>query len=338
MKAILVSEAMKIEVVEKEKPLINNSNEVLIKVKAAGICGSDMHIYHGTNPLATYPRIIGHEFVGEIIEIGEDVRSVDVGDRVAIEPIFFCGECYACRSGRHNVCEQLEVMGVHRDGGFQEYVVVPENKAHKFADHISWENAVLIEPFTIAAQSTSRGDVREGDVVFISGAGPIGLTILQYSIYKGAKCIVVDLDESRLKTAKELGAEYTINPSKEDVVKKVFEVTNGVGANVSIDAVCIKQTFEQAIKVTSAAGRVVVLGFTDETSDIPQLPITKSELAILGSRLQADKFPEVINLFNEGKLNSDILISHKFEFKDIDKAIKTIENEDIETRKVILTF
>jgi L-gulonate 5-dehydrogenase len=338
MKAIMVTEPGKISIIEKNMPSIQSKDEVLVKIKAVGICGSDMHIYHGTNPMAIYPRVIGHEFVGEVVEIGVNVSRVKIGDRVTVEPILYCGECYACRTGRQNVCEKLEVMGVHRDGGFQEYVVVPEKNAHKFDEHISWEEAVMIEPFTIAAQSTWRGDVRTGDYVFIMGAGPIGLCVLQYAKHKGAICMISDLDVDRLEIAKKLGADYILNAGQVDVVQEVMKITKGMGANVTLDAVCITKTFEQAVEVTSVAGRIVVLGFGTQPSQIPQLPITKKELTIAGSRLQANKFPEVVELFNKKALNPKALISHIFRFDEIEEAIKLIEMQQEKTCKVVLKF
>ncbi|AOT70715.1 zinc-binding alcohol dehydrogenase family protein [Geosporobacter ferrireducens] len=338
MKAIMVTAPGKIDIIEKDLPKIQSENEILVRIKAVGICGSDMHIYHGTNPLATYPRVIGHEFVGEVVETGAGVTRVKAGDRVTIEPILYCGECYACRTERQNVCEKLEVMGVHRDGGFQEFVVVPEKNAHKFDEHLDWEEAVMIEPFTIAAQSTWRGDVRKGDYVFIMGAGPIGLCLLQYAKHKGAICMISDLDIDRLEIAKKLGADYILHAGQMDVVEEVLKITQGMGANVTLDAVCIPKTFEQAVEVTSVAGRVVVLGFGVAPSQIPQLPITKRELTIVGSRLQNNKFPEVVELFNKKALNPRALISHTFQFDQIEEAIKLIETQSEKTCKVILKF
>ncbi|MBF7097287.1 zinc-binding alcohol dehydrogenase family protein [Alkalibacter sp. M17DMB] len=338
MKAVQVTEPKKIQIVEVDKPEIKNQDEVMIRVKVAGICGSDVHIYHGTNPMATYPRIIGHEFAGEIVEIGNDVTKVSVGDRVVGEPIFYCGECYACKSGRPNVCENLEVLGVHRDGGMQEYVVLPESKVHAIGNDVEWEVATMVEPFTIAAQSTWRGDVKAGETVLIMGAGPIGMGILQYSKYKGATCIVSDIDNERLEEAKAMGADYVINPMEVDVVEKALELTGGSGPNVTIDSACTLRTFEQAVEVTSPAGRVVVLGFNVEPSQIPQLLITKKELTIVGSRLQTSKFPEVIELFNKGVLNPKVLVTHSFLFTEVEKAMAVIEDKNIKKNKVILTF
>lgn len=338
MKAIQVSEPGKIDIIEKDMPEIKENNEVLIKIKAVGICGSDMHIYHGTNPMATYPRIIGHEFTGEVQKLGSEVSDLKVGDRVVVEPIEFCGECYACKSGRSNVCESLEVLGVHKDGGMQEYIVVPHVKVHKIDNFTEWEKATMVEPFTIAAQSTWRGNVKKDDYVLIMGAGPIGLGILQYSKHKGAICIVTDINDEKLEFAKELGADHTINVSKKDVVEEVFKITDNMGANVTLDTACLPRTFEQCVEVASPAGRVVVLGFSEETSNIPQVSITKKELTIVGSRLETDKFPEVIDLFNKGVLNPEALVTHKFDFKDIKKAIEAIEDPEVKTNKVVVTF
>lgn len=338
MKAIQVLEPGKIEIIERDLPKIKNPDEVLIKVKRAGICGSDMHIYHGTSPVATYPRVIGHEIVGKVIEIGDNVQKLKQGDKVVVEPIYYCGKCYACRAGRPNVCENLQVMGVHVDGGFQEYIIVKEKNVYKFAEHLNWDEAVLIEPFTIAAQVTWRGDVQKNDFVFIQGAGPIGLAILQYAKYKGGICIVSDIIGSRLAEAENLGADYIINAENEDILLKISKITNGMGANVSIDAACTPQTFETSIKATSSAGRVVVMGFNEIPSKIPQFSITKGELTICGSRLQTRKFPEVIELFNDRKLNPTALISHRMHYTQIREAIKLIEDKNQQVSKIILKF
>lgn len=338
MKAVQVLGARKLEIIEREKPVIAEPNQVLVKVKMVGICGSDMHIYHGTNPLATLPRVIGHEITGEVAEIGSAVNSLSVGDKVVIEPIETCGKCYACRTGRKNVCNELEVYGVHKDGGMQEYLVMPEYLVHKVSNDLDWKESVLVEPFTIGAQANWRGDVREGDTVLIFGAGPIGLCCLKIAKAKGATCIITDLSDDRLEFAKSWGADVTVNAMQQDVLKQVFDFTNGEGANVVIDAVCIPKTFQDAVEVVSPAGRVVVLGFDTNPSSISQLPITKKEVTIVGSRLQTDKFPEVIKLFNEKALGVEEMVTHQFPVEEIHKAIELIENSPQDVRKVVISF
>ncbi len=337
MKAAVIPKPGIIYIEERDIPEIRNEDDILIKVKAAGICGSDLHIYHGKSPVATYPRVIGHEFVGEVVDKGKGVKKLNIGDRVAVEPILYCGECYPCRKGRHNVCEKLEVLGVHRDGGFQEYIVVSEKNAYPFGDQIPWEEAALIEPFTIAAQVRERGLVQERDNVFIIGAGPIGLCILQYLLLFNVRCGISDICENRLNLAREIGAHFTINAKLSDTEKEVFSYFPK-GANVVIDAVGLPETFEQAIKLASSAGRVVLLGFDRNPSSIPQAPLTLKELTISGSRLQANKFPEIIKLFEKGKIKASKLISHIFPFEKIVDALNLIERERDRVCKVILIF
>ncbi|MFC0472237.1 zinc-binding alcohol dehydrogenase family protein [Halalkalibacter kiskunsagensis] len=338
MKAVQVTGAHKLEIIEKEKPVIKEKNQVLVKVKMVGICGSDMHIYHGTNPLATLPRIIGHEVTGEVEGIGAAVTDLSVGDKVVIEPIEPCGECYACRKGRRNVCNELEVYGVHLDGGMQEYLVMADYLVHKVNKELSWKETVLVEPFTIGAQANWRGNVQEGDTVLIMGAGPIGLCCLKIAKSIGATCMITDLSDDRLEFAKSWGADVTINAGRMNVKEEVLTLTNGEGPNVVIDAVCIPRTFEDAVDLVSPAGRVVVLGFDTTTSNVSQLPITKKEVTIVGSRLQTDKFPEVIKLFNERSLGIKDMVTHEFSVDEINEAISLIENAPNEIRKVVIMF
>jgi L-gulonate 5-dehydrogenase len=338
VKVIRVNSPKNLEICDVPEPEKVDSEEILVKVKAAGICGSDLHIYHGTSPVATYPRVIGHEFVGEIVKVGSKVEDLNVGDHVVVDPVVSCGECYPCSIGRNNVCASVKVRGVHVDGGFAEYVVLPKTSVYKISDELSWEEAALIEPFTIAAQVADRGGITEKDSVLIMGAGPIGLVILQVVKKIGAKCMVADLIDKRLELAKEIGADMVINSSKQDVSEIVFAETNGLGVTVAVEAVGLPELFEKVIKITAPAGRIVVLGFVDKPSQIPELEITKKELDVRGSRLHTNKFPQVVKWFNNRELNPKPLISHVFHFTEIKEAINLIENNSTDTCKVVLRF
>jgi 2-desacetyl-2-hydroxyethyl bacteriochlorophyllide A dehydrogenase len=338
MKAVRIPKAMEIVSEEIEKPVISSPNEVLVKVKRVGICGSDMHIYHGTNPLATYPRVVGHEVAGEVVSVGEAVSSLKPGDHVVVEPIRYCGKCYACRKGRPNVCKELSVFGVHEDGGMREFIVLPEKQLHAVDQNLDWDEIVLAEPYTIGAQAVWRGNVEEGDTVFIQGCGPIGICILKLAKVAGATVMMSDLKEERLGFAKENGADFVINAGTESVEEKVMEYTNGEGANVIIDAVCLPFTVELSTRVASPAGTVVVLGFDERPSQIPQLPITKNELTIVGSRLQTNQFKKVVSLLNEHKLKEDGLITHKFALDDVQEAFKFVEQNPDTVRKALIVF
>lgn len=338
MKAIQIPEAHQIKVLEVAEPTLEKDNEVKVKIKRVGICGSDMHIYHGTNPLATYPRIVGHEVAGEVIEVGNNVTKVSVGDHVVIEPISYCGECYACKSGRPNVCKEVSVFGVHEDGGMREFAVLPEKQIHAINADIDWDEAVMAEPYTIGAQATWRGNVQEDQTVFIQGAGPIGITVLKMAKLRGATVIISDLTNERLEFAKENGADYTINPTEVNTVDKIYELTNNEGANVVIDAVGTPKTFELSVEVASPAGNVVTLGFDSTPSSIALMPITKKELTITGSRLQTDQFGKVIELINTKKLTHNGLVTHRFHIDDVKEAFEFIEKNPDKVRKAVIQF
>jgi len=338
MKAVKISEAYKVEIIDIPEPEIEHPSDLKVKIKRVGICGSDMHIYYGTNPLATYPRIVGHEVAGEIVEVGSAVNKVAVGDRVVIEPISYCGECYACKKGRPNVCKDVSVFGVHEDGGMLEFSIRSEKQVHKVNPEIDWDEAVMAEPYTIGAQATWRGNVEAGDTVFIQGAGPIGVTVLKMAKLRGATVIMSDFTNERLEFAKENGADYVINPSEVDVETEINRITNNEGANVVIDAVGLPQTFELSVKVASAAGNVVLLGFNATPSSIAQMLITKKELTITGSRLQTNQFGKVIELINEKKLTHNGLITHKFPLSQIKEAFEFVEKNPQLVRKAVIEF
>ncbi len=319
-------------------PSITKPDEVLLKVKTAGICGSDVHIYHGSSPVATYPRVIGHEIACEVLEWGNAVNDLAKGDRVVMDPVIDCGECYQCRIGRRNVCKNLKVRSVHVDGGYQEYLVLPRQGIYKIPDNISWEEAVMIEPFTIAEQVCSRAEISEQDTVFIMGAGPVGLSILKRAKMSGATCYISDMLDTRLSLAISYGADATIHAKMQDVQEALTALTNGNGATVVIDAVCSVRSFEQALQYVCPAGRVIPLGFSKETSAIAQLSIVAREIDIRGSRLHNNKFPVVIDHFAKGKIQVRDMITHRYPFTSIHEALKLIEDTHVEKGKVMLYF
>jgi L-gulonate 5-dehydrogenase len=323
---------------EVEKPVISRPNEVLVKPKFVGICGSDTHLYHGENPLAILPRIMGHEIVGTVEDLGKEVKGLAVGDHVVIDPISFCGKCYACRHAMPNVCESLLVFGVQQDGGMREYFTIPEKQVLKIDKSLPWEEAILIEPFTIGANATLRGEVGIGDTVVIFGAGPIGIAALKLAKIKGAAVMVTDLVESKLEFAKKQGADVVINTSKVKLEDAVKDWTKGEGANKVIDAVCIPKMFEDALNILSPAGIFVNLSFGAAPAQIPALPITRKQLTIVGSRLQSYQFANVIRLMESGMLKGDGLVTHKFKFADIQKAFDFIDANPAEVKKALLEF
>jgi L-gulonate 5-dehydrogenase len=229
-------------------------------------------------------------------------------------------------------------MGVHIDGGCQEYVVVPEAKAHPLPETLSWDEAVLIEPFTIGAQAVYRGNVQKGDYVLVMGAGTIGLTVAEMAKLAGGIVIVTDLVDEKLAYAKSRGADYIINSKEVDMMEKVREITGGMGSNVTVDAVCIKKTFEDAILITSAAGRVVELSFNEIPSEIAPVNIIKKELTICGSRLQTKRFPVVIDHIKQGRLPLSGFITRKYPVAEMAAAFDYVDKNNASVRKVVVSF
>ncbi|MDR3259063.1 MAG: zinc-binding alcohol dehydrogenase family protein [Fusobacteriaceae bacterium] len=338
MKAVKVLEPFKIDIIEIDMPKIENEYDVIVKVTSGGICGSDMGIWNGTNSLATYPRIIGHEFGGVVNEIGSGVKNVKIGDRVAVDPIVSCGHCYACTIGRHNVCSTLEVMGVHRDGGFTEYVKVPEKNIHKF--HIDFDESLLglVEPFTIGMQINNRLQTQKDERMLIMGSGPIGICAMQVAKSRGVKVLMTDIVMERLEKAKDMGADEIVLTTKDNLNDRINKFTNGEGMPIVLDTVCIPETFEESISYASPAGRVAVIGLKNKPSNIVMADITKKELTIVGSRLNCNCFDEVIEGFETKKLNPEKLKTKEFNFMDARAAIDAIEKYPQNILKVVLKF
>lgn len=338
MKAIQIVKPGELRIIDMEKPHIDDKNNILVKMRAAGICGSDVGIYHGTNAAATYPRVIGHEMVGVVEEIGSNVKKLKVGDRIIVNQVVSCGECYPCRHNRENVCDHLEVRGVHRDGGYREYMAVPEEDCYILPDNLSDADSVMIEPTTIAIQSLSRAEIEDDDVIFIIGCGALGSSILRIARLTNAKIIVGDIVDDKLNDALKNGAHYAVNLSHEDFEEKVKEYSNGRGPTVTIDAACTKDSLMNAIKVTGNAGRVITMGFSITPTEVNQFLITSKELDVRGSRLQNKKFGEAIKLINEGKIDLSGAVSHTFNYLDAQRAFDFIDSKDYSIRKIALLF
>lgn len=339
MKAVQIVKPNELRVIDVPKPTLDEHNNVLVKMTAAGICGSDVGIYHGTNAAATYPRIIGHEMVGMVAEVGPTARKVKVGDRVIIDQVVPCGHCYACRKGRPNVCGNLQVRGVHIDGGYREYMAVPDTDCYLVPDMLSDAEAVMIEPTTIAVQCCSRAQLESEDTVLIIGSGALGSSILRIvKQFQPRKIIVSDIDDAKLEEALKNGATDVINSLKEDVPARCHELTDGYGVTVSIDAACVKTSLITALNATGSAGRVITMGFSVAPTEVNQFAITSKELDVRGSRLQNRKFQDVIDLINAGKIDLRGSISHTFPLTEAQKAFDFVDSHDPSIRKIAFTF
>lgn len=336
MRALVTSSPGNIEFAEMDVPAVQSGNEVLLRVLAAGICGSDLHIFHGKNPFATYPRIMGHEVVAEVAETGTDVTKVKVGDKVILNQISSCGECYACKIRRPNVCKTLQVIGVHVDGGFREYLTAPEDKLYRLPAGLALTDAVMIEPLSIAVQGCWRGGLTDADTLLILGAGALGSSILKVARTSGARIIVADLFDEKLAIAKASGASEVINTKTQNLEEEIKHLTDGYGPTLSIDAAVFPGSLRLLIQISGNAGRVVTMGFSTEEEAISPFLLTGREIDVRGSRLQSNQFPKVIEMIHDGKLSVEGLVSHVMPFSQGKEAIALADSGRADVRKVVL--
>lgn len=323
---------------EVEKPVIVKPDDVLVKVKSAGICGTDIHIYEGEHSMSIgVDRIPGHEFAGEVIEVGSAVKGLKPGDRVVHEPIAYCGTCYACTHGQSNVCNSLRVSGCNCSGGWQEYYCAPEKQWHKIPDWMTYTQAALVEPYTIAAQVCAQADVQAGDTVLIHGGGPIGLMCCDTAKHFGARVIVSEIAKGRLELAKKMGADYAVDPRECDLKQLVSKFTDGEGVNVILDCAGLARLMNDNVAMLSPAGRFVPVAPMPIHIDDP-IPVMAKQLKIVGSRLQINKFKPVIARFELYAENAEMMVTDTFMFEESDKAFAFASKRNPETGKIVVLF
>ena len=322
MKSVCLESPENIGIKEIEKPS-PKAGEALIRVKAMGICGSDIGAYRGTNPLVSYPRIIGHEIAGEVVEIPENDRGVKPGDRVILDPYLYCGKCYPCSINRTNCCEDLKVLGVQTEGGMAEYIAHPANMLIAVPDSVAWEHIPLAEPVTIALHAIHRTRVKAGEHVAINGAGAIGLLIALCAKAYGAEPIVIDLVEERLKFAREeLGIKHTINLKEQDLIESIRDITGGRMAEVVCEASGASAAIRNTLDMVSYAGRIAFTGWPSGETSLPTTMITKKEIDIVGARTSAGEFDEAIELMVSGKVPAYKILSKTVSMEDVPDIVK----------------
>lgn len=302
MQAAIFDEPFSIRLAEAPKPA-PGAGEALVRVKAAGLCAGDLYIYTGKNPYVTYPRIGCHEIAGVVESYGPGATGPAVGTRVVVDPFIGCGRCYPCRVGKRNCCANLTIVGVHREGGFADFVVAPAANLNPVPANLTDFEAAFAEPVAIGVQGCRRGMVTGDDTVLVLGAGPIGLAIVEVARARGAKVYATDLSAERLATAAELGA--TPVEGGAGLLDRVLELTNGEGMPVVMEATGAAPAMEQTIDLVAAGGRIVILGLVRKGQGIsfPGLDFTRKEVTILGSRASVDCFPEALELIASGRIH-----------------------------------
>jgi len=340
MKTCVITNPFQYEI--REVPIPEpKDDEVLIRMMAAGVCGSDIHIFKGENPCSSYPLVPGHENVGVVAKAGKNCTRLKEGDHVVVDLIITCDDCYQCNHGRGNVCEHVLVRGSGTDGGWREYFTAIESDVYKIDDRIPWKDAALIEPLAIGEHCTSRARICEDDVVFILGTGTIGTIIAQACKVKGAKTVICcDISDSSLERSRKYGADYLINSKTQDIVDEVKRITKGHGCTVAFDSACFPGSLAMIMQpgIVCNAGRVVPMGFCTAPEQISQAMINQRELDIIGSRMSLHQFEPTAKKLAEGKYVTEGLATTFVKFSEIGKVFQNITNPDPAVKKTVILF
>ena len=327
------------EIIFEEVPIpVISENEVLIKIMYIGICGSDIHVYHGEHPFTSYPVTQGHEVSGEIVEIGKNVTTFKVGQKVTIEPQVFCGKCHPCRHGKYNLCEELKVMGFQTTGTASEYFAVDASKVTPIPEDMSFEEGAMIEPLAVAVHGVKQvGDVT-GMNIAVLGAGPIGNLVAQTAKGMGAsKVMITDVSEIRLAKAKECGIDVCVNTRNKDFGEAMVEAFGPDKADVIYDCAGNNITMGQAIKYARKGSVIVLVAVFAGMATIDLAVANDHELDIKSTMMyRHDDYVDAIQLVNDRKVCLNPLISKVFPFKEYLNAYQYIDENREQTMKVLI--
>lgn len=339
MKTIVIKNPGEVSIENKEKP-IHGKNEALLKLLYGGICGSDLGTYRGTFAYASYPRIPGHEFSAEIVEIDKNEKGLCPGMVVTCNPYFNCGKCYSCRRGLVNCCTHNETMGAQRDGAFSEYIVMPIERIYD-GQGLPAKTLALIEPFCISYHGVSRANIQLGEKVLVVGAGTIGVLAAVAAKAAGGEVYIADIAPKKLAYAvKTFHLNGSIlNETPEKFSRKVSEITNGNGFDVTIEAVGLPTTFQNCIDAAAFGARMVQIGVGKKKAEFDFTLLQKKELHVFGSRNALKKdFLELIKLVKSGKVDLEKIVTNVYSAKEAAKAFSEFSNNSLSMLKVLLKF
>lgn len=313
MKSIRCEKPFHFEMCERKMPL-RQEGEALVRIRRIGICGTDLHAYKGDQPFFTYPRVLGHELSGEIVEVDDNPQGRKVGDQVVLVPYMQCGKCAACRRGKTNCCVSLELIGVHRDGGMCEFISMPTSHLLR-AKGLSLDEMAIVECLSIGAHAVRRANIQKGQKVLVVGAGPIGMGALQFARIAGAETIVMDIDAKRLKYCETtLGAAHTIDAT-DDIKDQLSELTDGVGPDVIFEATGNPASMEACFEYVSHGGTYVFISLVKKDISFNDPEFHKREMTLMSSRnatLVDMKF--VIEAIANKQVETETFITHHTAF------------------------
>jgi 2-desacetyl-2-hydroxyethyl bacteriochlorophyllide A dehydrogenase len=319
MKAIQLERPQIFRTIDLPEPSKPGRGEVLVRVHRMGICGTDLSGYLGKMPFYSYPRIPGHELGVEVVETGPEVLNLKAGDRCSVEPYMNCQTCFACQRGHFNCCENLQVLGVHTDGGMRPFFIVPARKLHRSLK-LTLDQLALVETLAIGCHAVNRGNPGPGDNVLVIGAGPIGLSVIEFVKLTGAKTIVMDLNEKRLRFCRErMGIEHTIQSTGETAdLQALKELTSGRLGQVVIDATGNNKSMSNALNFVGFAGKLIFVGITTQEVSFGHPLMHRREMTMMGSRnaLPPD-FERIIKLIEDGQIDTRPWITHRCNFETV---------------------
>jgi 2-desacetyl-2-hydroxyethyl bacteriochlorophyllide A dehydrogenase len=316
MKTIVLDRPRQLSVVDGPAARPPGPGEALVRVQRIGICGTDLHAYLGDQPFFSYPRVLGHELGVQVVEAGRDAGGLRPGDRCAVEPYLSCGACIACRAGKTNCCARLQVLGVHADGGMRELMTLPAGALHR-SDTLSPDQLALVEPLCIGAHAVARAGIEAGECALVIGAGPIGLAVVQFASFAGARILVMDVNRDRLAFAREHFAIDATIEAGDEAVERLRELTGGDMPAVVFDATGNQRSMNAAFDLPAHGGRLVLVGLFQGDVTFNDPAAHRRELTLLCSRnaLAAD-YTRVIGLLESGRVAIAHWISHRVPFGD----------------------
>jgi L-iditol 2-dehydrogenase len=327
----------KIEFREIEKPKIG-PEEILMQTKRIGVCGSDIHVFHGLHPYTSYPVVQGHEVSGVIAAVGENVEGLSVGDKITFTPQVTCGECFPCQHGMYHICETLKVMGFQTDGSGQEYFPLPAWNVVKLSDDFPFDYGALVEPISVAVHALQRGGDVQGKRVLVLGAGTIGNLTAQAAKALGAEAVMItDISEYKLEKAKACEIDFVINTAKDDLTQAIATYFGPTKADLILECVGIQSTVDQAIENARKGTTIVIVGVFGDKPTIDLGLVQDRELSLVGTLMyKKEDFIMAVDLISEGKMCLDDLVTHRFTFEQYLDAYHTIEESNGEYMKVMI--
>lgn len=327
----------KIEFREVPKP-IPGDNQILVKIMKIGVCGSDIHVYHGTHPFTSYPVTQGHELSAKVVETGKNVTGFTAGQKVTIEPQVYCGECYPCRHGKYNLCEKLKVMGFQTTGTASEYFAVDASKVTPLPENLTYNEGAMIEPLAVTVHAAKRFSELEGAKVAILGAGPIGILLAQAVKGLGAESVLItDISDKRLEIARSVGADYAVNTMKADFGDAMVEAFGPDKADVIYECAGNDITMGQAIKYARKGSKIILVAVFGKMATVDLAVLNDHELDLDTTMMyRHEDYVDAIRLVSEGKIQLKPLMSKHFAFKDYADAYEYIDNNRETTMKVLI--